>query len=161
MNVQIPVLYRTDGIGSGMHNKFLSIDADHADIAWVWTGSTNWTQNGLFDDYNNMVFIQHQGLALAYRTEFEEMWGGSGAQPVQANSRFGADKTDNTPHVFDVDGVQVESYFSPSDNTTSHIVNAIDDADHTVRCALFAFTYDELGTALVQAEDRVDVSVAL
>ncbi len=157
----IPVLYRTDGEGSGMHDKFMSIDADHADSAWTWTGSTNWTQNGLFDDYNNMVFIQDQALALAYRTEFEEMWGSSGPQPNAANSRFGADKTNNTPHTFTVDGVAIESYFSPSDGTTSHIEDAIDEADHNARAALFAFTNEDLGSALLDAHQRPGVIVQI
>jgi phosphatidylserine/phosphatidylglycerophosphate/cardiolipin synthase-like enzyme len=157
----IPVLYRTDGEGSGMHNKFMSIDADHADIAWTWTGSTNWTQNGLFDDYNNMVFIQDQALALAYRTEFEEMWGGTGPQPNTTNSRFGADKTNNTPHSFNVDGVTIECYFSPSDGTTSHIVDAIDGAEHNARSCMFSFTNEDIGSALLDAHQRPDVIVQM
>ncbi len=161
LSATIPVLFRTDGEGSGMHDKFMSIDADHADIAWLWTGSTNWTQNGLFDDYNNMVFIQDQALALAYRTEFEEMWGSTGPQPDLANSKFGADKSDNTPHSFNVDGVAIECYFSPSDGTTSHIVDAIDNADHNARAALFAFTNEDLGNALIDAHQRPSTIVQI
>jgi phosphatidylserine/phosphatidylglycerophosphate/cardiolipin synthase-like enzyme len=148
----IPVLERTDGQGSGMHNKFMSIDADHQDLAWTWVGSPNWTQNGLFEDYNNMVFIQDQQLALAYRAEFEEMWGSSGPQPSAANSRFGAEKTDNTPHSFDVDGVLVECYFSPSDGTTARIVDAVQYAQHSVHAALFSFTNSSIGDALLAAD---------
>lgn len=90
----IPVLFRTDGEGSGMHDKFMSIDADHADIAWLWTGSTNWTKNGLFGDYNNMVFIQDQALALAYRTEFEE-----GEAPDPSPKRPTADSARTRPTI--------------------------------------------------------------
>ncbi|MBL7985524.1 MAG: T9SS type A sorting domain-containing protein, partial [Flavobacteriales bacterium] len=161
LDPSIPVLFRTDGEGSGMHNKFMSIDADHEELAWVWTGSTNWTQNGLFDDYNNMVFIQDRPLALAYRTEFEEMWGGTGALPDAANSRFGADKTNNTPHTFNVDGVPIECWFSPSDGTTARLVDAVDGAEHDVRAALFAFTNDDLGNALLDAHQRPGVTVRL
>jgi phosphatidylserine/phosphatidylglycerophosphate/cardiolipin synthase-like enzyme len=157
----IPVLQRTDGQGSGMHNKFMSIDADHVELAWVWTGSTNLTQNGLFDDYNNMVFIQDQALALAYRTEFEEMWGSTGPQPDIPNSRFGADKSNNTPHTFTVDGVVIESHFSPSDGTTARIVDAIDAAQHNVRAALFSFTNDDIGDALLAAHQRPGVIVQI
>jgi phosphatidylserine/phosphatidylglycerophosphate/cardiolipin synthase-like enzyme len=159
LNPLIPVLERTDGLGSGMHNKFMSIDADHADVAWLWTGSTNWTQSGLFSDYNNMVFIQDQALALAYRTEFEEMWGGNGPQPNIANSKFGAAKTNNTPHTFQVDGVPIECWFSPSDGTTSHLVNLLNDAQHTVRTAIYTFTNTSLGTALLNADQRPGVEV--
>lgn len=157
----IPVLFRTDGEGSGMHNKFMSIDADHPDLAWTWTGSTNWTQNGLFDDQNNMVFVQDQALALAYRTEFEEMWGGSGPQPNASNSRFGEDKTDNTPHSFVVDGVPIECYFSPSDGTTSRIVDAIGGAEHSVHSCMFSFTNEDIGTALLDADQLPGVTVRM
>jgi len=101
-----------------------------------------------------MVFIQDQALALAYRTEFEEMWGSTGSQPDVTNSKFGADKSDNTPHSFNVDGVAIECYFSPSDGTTSRIVNAINEADQSVRAALFAFTNEDIGSALLDAHQR-------
>lgn len=157
----IPVLQRSDDEGSGMHHKFMSIDADMPDQAWVWTGSTNWTQNGLFADYNNMVFVQDQALALAYRAEFEEMWGGSGPQPDAANSHFGADKVDDTPHFFDVDGVQIECRFSPSDGTTSRIVSMLDQAQHSARAALFSFTNDDIADALLDAHERPGCVVQL
>jgi phosphatidylserine/phosphatidylglycerophosphate/cardiolipin synthase-like enzyme len=66
-----------DGGGSGMHNKFVIIDADDAQNAWVLTGSGNWTTGNLISDCNNFIFFQDQSLALAYRLEFEEMWGGT------------------------------------------------------------------------------------
>ena len=145
----IPVLQRQNSSGSGMHNKFMSIDADDPDHAWVMSGSMNWTQNGLFDDFNNLVFIQDQALAQAYRTEFNEMWGSSGPQPDQANSKFGPAKTNNTPHSFTIGGVQVESYFSPSDNTESHIISAINTAGTNIYGAIYAFTSYGIGGALL------------
>ena len=40
-------------------------------------GSTNWTNpSNLFNDYNNIIFIQDEAIAKAYTLEFEEMWGG-------------------------------------------------------------------------------------
>src|SRR5690606_4031550 len=109
----IPVLYRTDSVGSGMHNKFFVIHADAADSALVMTGSCNWTTGSFFLDDNNLVLIQDQALARGYRLEFEQMWGGSGPQPVPALSRFGADKSVVTPRLFNVGGTLVESFFSP------------------------------------------------
>ena len=46
-----------------MHNKFVIIDANNADSAWVISGGTNWTNNQLFDDFNNLILIQDQSLA--------------------------------------------------------------------------------------------------
>lgn len=155
----IPVLFRTDGQGSGMHNKFFVIDAEDPERATIMSGSCNWTVQSFFDDYNNILFIQDQALARCYRMEFEEMWGGSGAQPIPAFSRFGPDKTDNTPHLFNVDGILVESYFSPTDGVTDRIVEAINAADHSVRLALFVFTQNDIGDAVLAAHNRPGVLV--
>lgn len=155
----IPVLYRTDGLGSGTHDKFFIADVEDAQHATIMGGSCNWTVQSFFDDYNNIVFIQDQALARCYRTEFEEMWGGSGAQPVPALSRFGADKTDNTPHLFNVGGKEVESWFSPTDGVTEHIVQELNAAQSSVRLAMFSFTQNDLGDAMVDAYQRPGVLV--
>lgn len=155
----IPVLYRENSSGSGMHNKFMVIDADDADRAVVMGGSFNWTTQSFFDDYNNVVFIHDQAVAQCYRTEFQEMWGGSGPQPNSAQSRFGADKTNNTPHTFNVGGTTVEVYFSPSDGTTSKIRNAINAAGSNLYFALLIFTENSLGTAVRNANNRPNMVV--
>lgn len=159
LNSIVPVLYREDGLGSGTHDKFFVIDAESADRAWVMGGSCNWTNQGFFDDYNNLVFIQDQSLAKCYRAEFEEMWGGSGPQPDPSNSRFGAAKTDNTPHWFNIGGVPVESRFSPTDGTTARIISALDAAQHNVQLALYVFTENSLADAVVHAHARPGVTV--
>ena len=137
--------------GAGlMHNKFVVIDGrGAADSTWVWTGSWNPTQPGTVDDYQNVVEIQDQALAGAYTLEFNEMWGSSTDSPNASFSRFGARKSDNTPHRFMIGGSFVESYFSPSDRTTSHIVSAINSAQHSVSFAMLTFTRNDLGTAVV------------
>jgi hypothetical protein len=75
INDNIPVLQRENSTGSGMHNKFMIIDADDVDNAWVMGGSTNFTNYNMSVDFNNVVFVQDQSLARAYRVEFHEMWG--------------------------------------------------------------------------------------
>lgn len=144
-----PVLYGNED--ALMHNKFMVIDADLPLQAWVMSGSMNWTYANTEDDYNNLLFVQDQSLARAYELEFEEMWGSESAQPNAALSRFGAEKTDNTPHEFIIGGVQVQSWFSPSDEATDYIVETINQADHSARFALFTFTHNDPGNALVDA----------
>ncbi len=134
-----------------MHNKFVIIDAESEDNSWVLTGSTNFTANNIAEDYNNLIVIQDQALAKAYTLEFEEMWGTDGPNPGIFNVRFGENKFDNTPHLFNINGVMVESYFSPSDNTTVNIVNALATADVDLEFALLTFTKNELGTAVRDA----------
>ena len=58
-----------------MHNKFILFDTESADPndPWVWTGSTNLTDEQINLDANNVIIIQDQSLARAYKIEFEEM----------------------------------------------------------------------------------------
>ncbi|HNM23909.1 MAG TPA: phospholipase D-like domain-containing protein [Saprospiraceae bacterium] len=143
------VLYGNDE--ALMHNKFLVIDADLPDAAWVMSGSMNWTYSNMTDDYNNMLSIQDQSLAKTYELEFEEMWGSDGAYPVYANSRFGSQKLDNTPHNFIIGGIPVECWFSPSDEVTDEIVQTIQSAQYQADFALFTFTHNDPGDALLAA----------
>ncbi|TNE61802.1 MAG: T9SS type A sorting domain-containing protein [Bacteroidetes bacterium] len=138
-----PVVYgNADAL---MHNKFLVIDADLPDASWVMSGSMNWTVSNMLEDCNNVIWIQDQALARAYELEFEEMWGSTGAQPDLSASRFGDEKTDNTPHQFIIGGRQVESYFSPSDRVTDKLVNTLMTTDHQSVFATFSFTHNTLG----------------
>lgn len=146
-SLNFPVLYANSTSGL-MHNKFIIADAAIADQAVVFTGSANFTSNSFNDDANNMIILKNQEIALAFTTEFNEMWGSSGTQPGNI-PRFGASKTDNTPHTFEIDGIPVKLYFSPSDRTTEKIRSAIDEADHDIRFAIFTFTHNELASDLV------------
>lgn len=135
-----------------MHNKFLIADAALPDKAWVMGGSTNWTTGNMTDDYNNTLFLQDQSLARAYTLEFEEMFGSNGSQPDPARACFGAAKRDNTPHRFIIGDRKVESYFSPSDRTTSRITEALRAAQNEALFALYFFTKEEQAQAIVQAQ---------
>jgi len=136
----------TEGL---MHNKFFVFDAASETDSWVIMGSTNMTANNIADDYNNLVVIQDQAIAKAYTLEFEEMWGANTPEPNYFNVKFGPAKTNNTPHLFNVNGRMVESYFSPSDNTGLAIVNAVETADTDLQFAMLSFTYNQLGSAVL------------
>ena len=152
LNLNIPVLYRENATSSGMHNKFMIIDADSTENAWIMGGSTNFSDNMIVDP-NNMIFIQDQSLARAYRVEFEEMWGGNGPTPNPANSKFGEEKTNNTPHNFKINGDDVELYFSPSDGVTQVIVETILSANSSVNFETLVFTRDDIADAVIQMND--------
>ena len=152
LNENIPVLYgNTNGI---MHDKFIIIDAGLEMGAWVITGSLNHTENNLGWDYNNMICIQDKSMALGFTLEFEEMWGSDGPMYNEVEAKFGADKTNNTPHKFLIDDIPMEAYFSPSDNTTVKIKNTIDQAENDIEFAIMVFTENSLGNALVAAQQN-------
>ena len=145
----IPVHYRTDGEGSGMHNKFFVGDADYPETAFVLTGSTNMTTANLNTDKNNVIVFQDQSIARGYRLEFNEMWGSDTMVPDEANSKFGPAKTVNTPLKYIVGGSPVEVYFSPTDGTTSAIRETIETMDYDMAFALLSFTRDDLADAII------------
>lgn len=159
LNLNIPVLERENALSSGMHNKFMIIDADSTEGAWIMGGSTNFSSN-MIDDPNNMIFIQDQSLARSYRVEFEEMWGSSGAQPNASNSKFGENKANNTPHKFLVNGDPVELYFSPSDGTTQAIIETIETADASVDFSTLVFTRDDIAESIIQLNYDFFVTVS-
>jgi phosphatidylserine/phosphatidylglycerophosphate/cardiolipin synthase-like enzyme/DNA/RNA endonuclease YhcR with UshA esterase domain len=153
---------KTGGDYGIMHNKFLIFDAYSADPndALVWTGSTNFTDNQLHYDANNVIIIQDQSLALAYTLEFNEMFGSDGDQPVDSLAKFGPDKSDNTPHEFIIGGHRVECYFSPSDGTTKHIKSGIESSDYDLEIACMLITRSELGRAIAaQSSSGVSTKV--
>ena len=146
-----PVIYGNDS--ALMHDKIMVVDAGLPDHCWVMSGSLNWTTANMTNDYNNTLFIQDQSLARTYELEFEEMWGSDGAQPNAVNSRFGAAKKDNTPHLFVIGGISVESYFSPSDGVTRRMADAIRTAGSEALFALFSYTMDAQSAALLEVLD--------
>ena len=138
-SLSFQVLFRSgDGI---MHDKFVIADVGDPERAWVWTGSTNFTGNQLASDPNHAYIIHDAGLAESYQKEFDEMWG---QQPDLSVGRYGDFKTNNTSHLFQVGQVRIESYFSPSDETNCHILEALQTTNHHVEIGLLLLTHEEL-----------------
>jgi phosphatidylserine/phosphatidylglycerophosphate/cardiolipin synthase-like enzyme len=156
LNPNIPVVERINTSGTGiMHNKFIVVDPDSAANSWVFTGSTNWTDNNMSTDFNNIIIFQDQSIARGYRLEFEEMWGGSGAQPGNPNGVFGASKTNNTPlqYVMGPNDIKVESYFSPTDNANGAIIKTMQTTDTNLDYAILAFTRADIADAIIAEDD--------
>lgn len=128
------------------HNKFAVFDK-----RTVWTGSTNWTDNGFTYNVNNAVAITSTHLAQAYTTEFEEMFIGG---------HFSHQKTDNTTHVFSYTGALVESYFSPSDDVEARVAEVISNANESLHFAMFYWTSDPLGTLVYTKVVTGDLEVS-
>jgi phosphatidylserine/phosphatidylglycerophosphate/cardiolipin synthase-like enzyme len=157
LNPNIPTIGSPSSSQYGiMHNKFMVIDINHPDTSKtiVFSGSCNWTEQQLVNDYNNIVFIQSKQVAQAFLTEFNEMWGSMGMQPDPINSKFGPYKTNNTQHVFTVDGKQLEVYFSPSDQTESHLLDIISSANTNLNFGVYAFTRTSIADSIIAAYNR-------
>ena len=146
-------------VSSGiMHNKFLVIDTEIPEKTFLITGSVNSTYTNIFEDYNNLIIIQDNNIALTYKDEFNEMWGSTSLIPNSSNAKFGNSKSDNTQHFFNVNGTDIEVYFSPSDNVNSKIENTINSADYSLYFALLYFTRSDLSNAVI---DRHNAGVEI
>jgi len=153
--------YDAANAGVGLHhNKFFVFDCrgGTADKIWVWTGSWNPTDPGTENDMQNVIEIQDQALAGAFTAEFNEMWGSDTDIPNASLSRFGARKSDNTPHIFSIGGVHMECYFSPSDRTTSKIISTLEKAQYSINVAMMTLTRTDIA-ALLKAKKDVGIRV--
>jgi len=130
-----------DTRSSIQHNKFMVFDSQI-----VWTGSTNFTDTGLTLNANNSIVVTSTLLADTYTAEFNEM----------ASGTFHSDKGDNTSHLFDYNGTQVESYFSPTDGVALEVREELAQADSTLHFAMFFWTDDLLTDRVVE---RLDAGV--
>ena len=153
LNPLIPILPSPSSSSYGiMHNKFVIFDAESSDPnqPFVWTGSTNWTTSQIDGpDRNNAIVIQDQALALAYKMEFDEMWGSNSMIPNAVNSKFGPYKADNTPHHFVVGNKVIDCYFSPSDDTNGKIIDAINSAETDLEIATMLITRSDVKNTLL------------
>jgi hypothetical protein len=124
----IPVLRRSYDTTYSMHNKFWIFDYrynSNPNIKYLWTGSANVSHPQFHSDKNNIILIQDESLCAVYTREFEEMWGSHTDIYNTQRTRFGAQKTDNTPHILNVAGRRMEVYFAPSDKVSVFLKNLI------------------------------------
>ncbi len=130
LKISPPSQSQEDGI---MHNKFIVVDAHHEDPnkSYLLTGSTNWTDNQLNVDPNNIIIVQDQSLAKVYTKEFEEMF---------IDELFGSEKKANTPTALKVGGKNVSVHFSPSDDVENVIKQTIATTDFNLYVALLSYT---------------------
>ncbi len=137
--IQAPAPSTTYGI---MHNKFAVMDVGSPSMSTVLTGSTNWGQQEMQQDKNNMVIIQDQSLAKGYTAEFNEMFTGN---------LFGASKSNNTPHEYVIGGKRIEQYFSPSDGVNAQIMKHIATANYDFYSGLEVFTFKNIAYTIVDS----------
>jgi phosphatidylserine/phosphatidylglycerophosphate/cardiolipin synthase-like enzyme len=137
---------RSDTRSALMHNKFWIFDGQI-----VWTGSTNVTENGIFEQDNNTVVIQSPELATIYEREFQEMW----------NGEFGPRSTSQLDEqIATVNGSRIVVVFTSEDPALENaIVPIVKSATTSVRFLTFSFTDYPLADAMSQrAQAGVDVA---
>ncbi|OQX64391.1 MAG: hypothetical protein B6I38_04005 [Anaerolineaceae bacterium 4572_5.1] len=133
-----------DQRGALMHNKFWIFDGQT-----VWTGSTNITVSGIFNQDNNVIVIDSVELAAMYEREFEEMW----------NGEFGPRSTSTVDQQsLVIDDTPIQVLFSSEDDVIEHILPYVQNAQSSIRFYAFSFTHDDLGAAMRERDSAgVDV----
>ena len=134
----IPVI--DDKRGALMHDKFWIFDSQT-----VWTGSTNVTVSGMFEQNNNVIVIESAELAAIYERQFADMWAGK----FNAKSPSTVDQQKVT-----IDGTPIQVLFSPEDKAISKIIPYVQGAQKSVRFMAFTFTQPLLGQAMIEASKR-------
>lgn len=129
-----------------MHNKFWIFDRQV-----VWTGSTNITRNGVYDQNNNVIVIHSPELAEVYEREFDEMW----------NGQFGARSPSTlADQSLVVNGTQILVIFTSEDSALEKvIIPFVQGAQSSVYFMAFSFTDYPLADAMIQRRLR-DLDVA-
>jgi len=135
----IPIIFdQSQGL---MHNKFFILDGSE-----VWTGSMNLTVNGAYRHLNNLIRVRSSLLAENYTEEFNEMY---------LDGLFGENILENTPHPqISIDGIRIETYFSPDDSPASRIMALILEAEESIRFLYYSFTSDGIADALLYQDTQ-------
>jgi phosphatidylserine/phosphatidylglycerophosphate/cardiolipin synthase-like enzyme len=127
---------RADTRSALMHNKFWIFDNQI-----VWTGSTNVTENGIFDQNNNTLVIHSPALAAIYEAEFQEMW----------NGEFGPRSTSQLGNQSAVvNGSAIQVIFTSEDHAIEDaIIPLLNSAQSSIRFLAFSFTDYPMAAAMI------------
>jgi phosphatidylserine/phosphatidylglycerophosphate/cardiolipin synthase-like enzyme len=129
-----------------MHDKFMVIDD-----RLVFAGTANWSDSDLEQNVNNFFVIDSPAVAADFQAEHQQMFDGV----------FGANKVaiDNG-RVYEVGDTTVEVWFSPNEDAMGRILELVEAAQESIRFTIFAFTKDQLGSALVVKQAEFDTANA-
>jgi phosphatidylserine/phosphatidylglycerophosphate/cardiolipin synthase-like enzyme len=130
-----------------MHNKFCVFDNKT-----VLTGSLNPTENGFFNNNENLIVFDSKDIAEEFLSEFNELKNG-----IYSKGNY------SKYSKFIFNNMIIENYFCPEDckknnqnvkGGVKRIVDLINSANETLDIAIFSFTLDEIGDALIDAKNR-------
>lgn len=127
-----------------MHNKFWIFDQK-----LVWTGSTNITDSGIFDNNSNVLVIRSSEVAYIFEREFQEMW----------NGQFGPNAASTINNQWAIlDGTALQVLFSPEDRALNNLIALVADAKSSIRFLAYSFTDQPLAQTMIdRSKAGVDV----
>ncbi len=141
---KIPVVDggRSNGL---MHNKMIIVDGKT-----LFMGSWNMSYNDTFRNNNNLLPITDPTLIANYQAKFNDLFV---SKHFGTHAEVGAQRPSMT-----IDGVQVENYFSPTDEVMQKLVQYVKGSRKSIRFMIFTYTHPDLAAAMIaQAKAGVDV----
>lgn len=135
----IPVI--PDNRPAIMHNKFVIVDAKY-----IWTGSFNFTINGMRKNDNNALILESPQIAACYQSKFQEYYSGRFG-PRAGQKTFGG-------KVLIGGAMPVKVAFSPSDGVQAMLLDELDDAKKSVKLMAFSFTAEAIAEKLAALAKR-------
>lgn len=144
---------QTKAIAAGgqlMHSKYVVRDVPTGAATGtgaVWTGSTNFTDDAWTRQENNILTIHDDSLALAYRTDFDQMWATGKIAGTGKNDRGTSTLADHGTVAWD---------FCPGDGAVVNqaLADRIHAASTRLVVASMVLTSHEVLAALSDAIDR-------
>jgi phosphatidylserine/phosphatidylglycerophosphate/cardiolipin synthase-like enzyme len=124
---------RSNGL---MHDKMVIIDGKI-----LFMGSWNLSYNDTYRNNNNLLRITDPKIIENYQAKFNELF---------VDKRFGTKAQVKVPYPsLNINGVQVENYFSPEDEVMAKLVNLVKGAKKTIHYFIFTYTHDDLSAAMI------------
>lgn len=114
-----------------MHNKFVVLDA-----RWVFTGSMNYSENGIMRNNNHTIRFDSPDLAVIYAAEFQQMHDAILFGRKKESLGIGQSTT--------VGPSDIEIYFSPQDDPIEPLRRVMSTADVRVFFMIFSYTHPDL-----------------
>lgn len=123
-----------------MHNKFVVIDEGLPQAA-VFTGSMNFTENGVERNNNNALILRSPALAENYGTEFREMF---------EDRSFGRTSPNVVPHpAVTVGHSRIETYFSAEGDVAGRVAEALATAQTSIQFMAFSYTHNDINDVVM------------
>lgn len=119
-----------------MHNKFVVVDA-----RWVFSGSMNYSQNGVLRNNNHTIRYDSADLADIYAAEFQQMHDEILFGRKKESLGIGQSTT--------LGGSDIEIYFSPQDDPIQALRRVVATTDVRLYFMIFAFTDVDLADDLI------------
>ena len=150
---------------SSMHTKITVVNEE-----WVISGSANLSNSASLANHEHIIVLRNPELAREFIKEFEEQRAADAIMREyegEIDGESDPDYAEMMDRLADVDvktvndSSTVKTYFSPDDEPQWRMVELIDNAQESIKIAMYTFFAPRIAMALEQAADRGVKVVAL